>query len=130
MNAPIKCKICTFIAETPIDLLKHKRDAHKVERKFLPSHEILKYFDYPDRTFCPICEQPIKSRNFRSTFIKHLLIHSAELTYECRICKKKFRRRDHMRSHEKRHVLSYAELKAIEDTVDNSPVQLPVILPT
>lgn len=123
-TAGIKCKLCTLIVETPMDLLKHKRDAHKIQKISLPLIEVEKYFDYPDRTFCPICGQPIKSRNFRSAFIKHLLVHSTGITHDCRICKRKFRRLDHMRSHERRHVLTYAELRAIEDTVDNNPVQM------
>ncbi|KAJ8958469.1 hypothetical protein NQ318_002261 [Aromia moschata] len=45
-------------------------------------------------------------RHNRSVFIKHLLVHTTGLTHECSVCKMKFRRRDHMRAHEKRHIVS------------------------
>ncbi|CAG9830959.1 unnamed protein product [Diabrotica balteata] len=114
-----KCKFCDFIAENPMELLKHKRKFHTATRYILPVHEIRKYFDYPDRSFCPICEQPVKTKNFRSIFIRHLLVHAPGFTFQCRICKKRFRRHDHMKAHEKRHVLTYAELQALQENVNN-----------
>lgn len=101
-----RCKHCNSLFDNPLDLLRHTRDCHNFPRTILPPEEIEKYFDYPNRQFCPICEKPIKTRNFRSVFIKHLLVHTTGLTHECGICKKKFRRRDHMRAHEKRHIVS------------------------
>lgn len=101
-----RCKHCNSLFDNPLDLLRHTRDCHNFPRTILPPDEIEKYFDYPNRQFCPICEKPIKTRNFRSVFIKHLLVHTTGLTHECGICKKKFRRRDHMRAHEKRHIVS------------------------
>ncbi|KAJ8985252.1 hypothetical protein NQ317_018282 [Molorchus minor] len=100
------CKHCKTIFDNPLELLRHTRDCHSFPRTILPPEEIEKYFDSPNREFCPICEKPIKTRNFRSVFIKHLLVHTTGLTHECKVCKKKFRRRDHMRAHEKRHIIS------------------------
>ncbi|XP_018561546.1 zinc finger protein 2-like [Anoplophora glabripennis] len=101
-----QCKHCSTLFDNPLELLRHTRDCHNFPRTILPPDEIEKYFDYPNRQYCPICEKPIKTRNFRSVFIKHLLVHTTGLTHECSICKKKFRRRDHMRAHEKRHIVS------------------------
>ncbi|XP_050501942.1 PR domain zinc finger protein 5-like [Diabrotica virgifera virgifera] len=114
-----KCKYCEFIADNPMELLKHKRELHTAAKQTLPVHEIQKYFDYPDRSFCPICEQPVKTKNFRSIFIRHLLVHAPSMSFQCRICKKRFRRLDHMKAHEKRHVLTYAELQALQENVNN-----------
>lgn len=100
-----QCKHCNTLFDNPLELLRHTRDCHNFPRTILPPEEIEKYFDYPNRQYCPICEKPIKTRNFRSIFIKHLLVHTRGLTHECSICKKKFRRRDHMRAHEKRHIV-------------------------
>ncbi|KAJ8931354.1 hypothetical protein NQ314_015763 [Rhamnusium bicolor] len=83
------CKHCKTLFDSPLDLLRHTRDCHNFPRTILPPDEIAKYFDSPNRSFCPICEKPIKTRNFRSVFIKHLLVHTTGLTHECGVCKKK-----------------------------------------
>ncbi|KAJ8916613.1 hypothetical protein NQ315_000258 [Exocentrus adspersus] len=100
-----QCKHCSTLFDNPLDLLRHTRDCHNLPRTILPMEEVEKYFDYPNKLFCPICEKPIKTHNIRSVFIKHLLVHTTGVAHECTVCKKQFRRRDHMRAHEKRHVV-------------------------
>lgn len=100
-----KCNHCREYFENPILLLRHKREVHNFPRTLLPIEDIEKYYDYPNRTFCPICKKVIKTNNFRSVFIKHLHTHTPMLVFECIICKKKFRRKDHMINHQKRHVV-------------------------
>ncbi|XP_023012787.1 uncharacterized protein [Leptinotarsa decemlineata] len=102
-----KCKQCHKFFENPLDLLRHSRTCRNIPIKILPPEEVEKYFDSPNRNFCPICEKPIKTKNFRSIFIKHLLVHTVGLSHECNICKKKFKRRDHMKAHHKRHIVCF-----------------------
>ncbi|CAH1107835.1 unnamed protein product [Psylliodes chrysocephalus] len=119
-----QCKLCPFVAENAIDLIRHKRKEHSGPRKIISPDEIQKYFDWPDRDFCPICEKPIKTKNYKSLFIKHLLVHTTGLAYECKICKKKFRRIDHLKGHEKRHIITFDELQAIQNTVYEDDIAL------
>lgn len=100
-----RCNHCKEIFENPLLLLRHKREAHKFPKKLLPREEIEKYYDYPNRSFCPICKKVIKTNNFRSIYLKHLHTHTVIAVFECIICKKVFKRKDHMVNHQKRHIV-------------------------
>ncbi|KAG5894723.1 hypothetical protein JTB14_006142 [Gonioctena quinquepunctata] len=101
-----KCKHCNKFFENPLDRLHHSRLYHNFPKIILPLEEVEKYFDYPNRKLCPICEKPINLGNHKSKFINHLLVHTDRLEHECSICKKRFTRRGHMRAHEKRHIVN------------------------
>lgn len=107
-----KCRYCNACFRNPLELLRHKR-THNSDKIILPIEEIEKYFDYPNRSYCPICKQKLKTKNFRSIFTKHLLTHTSTTLYGCVICKKQFTRKDHMRAHEKRHIVPLEELELI-----------------
>lgn len=100
-----RCNHCREYFENPLMLLRHKRELHNFPKTLLPIEEIEKYYDYPNRNFCPICKKVIKTNNYRSIFLKHLHTHTVMLIFKCVICKKKFRRKDHMLNHQKRHVV-------------------------
>lgn len=99
------CSICGQRFDNPLDLLRHRRDLHNFPRTIVSAGVIERYFDSPNRSFCPICRKPIKTRNYRSVFIKHLMVHTVGETFECKVCSKKFKRKDHMKAHEKRHIV-------------------------
>lgn len=99
-----RCNYCREQFDNPLMLLRHKREFHKFPKTLLPLEEIEKYYDYPNRNFCPICKKAIKTNNYRSLFLKHLQTHTHNV-FECVICKRKFKRRDHMMNHQKRHVV-------------------------
>lgn len=99
-----RCNYCKEHFDNPLMLLRHKRESHSFPKTLLPLEEIEKYYDYPNRNFCPICKKAIKTNNYRSIFLKHLQTHTYNV-FECVICKKKFKRRDHMLNHQKRHVV-------------------------
>ncbi|CAG9858556.1 unnamed protein product [Phyllotreta striolata] len=121
-----KCKICEYTADSPIELIKHKRTKHAQTEPVLvfPPEEVRKYFDWPDRSTCPLCGKQLKTRNYKSLFLRHLSVHTVGLAYECRICGKKFRRVDQLRGHENRHVVSYEEVRALKDAVYEDDVAL------
>lgn len=102
-----RCRYCSKFFTNPVECLRHKRT--HFNKIILPLEVIENYYDYPNRTYCPICKEKLKSRNFRSIFIKHLLTHTAHTSfnYTCVVCKRKFKRKDHMSAHQKRHVVPF-----------------------
>lgn len=108
-----RCQHCKEVFQNPILLLRHKRKEHSFPKRHLLLEDIEKYYDYPNRSFCPICKRTLKSNNFRCNFIKHLQTHAKVNTIECVICKQKFKRKEHMLNHQKRHIVP------IEDFIKN-----------
>lgn len=100
-----RCQHCKEVFENPILLLRHKRKEHTSAKKYLLPEEIEKYYHHPNRNLCPICKKTLKTNNHRSVFIKHLQSHAVVQMFECIICKQKFKRKDHMLSHQKRHIV-------------------------
>lgn len=98
------CKQCKQEFETSLILLRHSRETHSYPRILMAMSEIKKFYRIEDRSVCPICRKPLRS-NFMSAFTKHLHTHANDMRYGCQVCKKKFRRPDHMKAHEKRHVI-------------------------
>lgn len=100
-----RCRFCSSVFTNPVEFLRHGR-THSA-KIMLPLEVIENYYDYPNRTYCPICKEKLKTKNFKSIFIKHLLTHTTTLKYTCAVCKKQFRRKDHMSAHQKRHIVPF-----------------------
>ncbi|RZC37141.1 hypothetical protein BDFB_011315 [Asbolus verrucosus] len=99
------CKECSKEFVSPLDLLRHSRKCHSYPKVLMALSEVKKFYSVRDRSECPICHKPLKT-NFRSAFVKHLHTHTNEMKYSCNVCNKKFRRSDHMKAHEKRHIVN------------------------
>ncbi|XP_044260115.1 zinc finger protein 14-like [Tribolium madens] len=98
------CRECKKEFRSSLELLRHGRKVHSYPKVLMALSEVKKFYTSKDRSECPICHKPLKT-NFRSAFVKHLLTHTNEMKYSCKVCNKKFRRADHMKAHEKRHVI-------------------------
>jgi uncharacterized C2H2 Zn-finger protein len=98
------CKQCRQEFASPLELLRHSRNCHSYPKILMAMSEVKKFYSAEDRSECPICHKPLKT-NFRSAFVKHLHTHTNEMKYSCNVCNRKFRRSDHMKAHEKRHVV-------------------------
>ncbi|EFA04910.1 zinc finger protein 493 [Tribolium castaneum] len=97
------CRECKKEFKSSLELLRHGRKVHSYPKVLMALSEVKKFYAAKNRSECPICHKPLKT-NFRSAFVKHLLTHTNEMKYSCKVCNKKFRRSDHMKAHEKRHV--------------------------
>ncbi|KAJ3651901.1 hypothetical protein Zmor_017905 [Zophobas morio] len=98
------CRECTKEFGSPLELLRHSRKCHSYPKVVMALSEVKKFYSVKNRSECPICHKPLKT-SFRSAFVKHLHTHTNEMKYSCHVCKKKFRRSDHMKAHEKRHII-------------------------
>lgn len=67
--------------------------------------QYLKEENAEKRKHCPICRRLISERGYKSFYIKHLMTHCKEHSYECKVCGMQFGRRDHWQLHEKRHII-------------------------
>ncbi|CAH0549607.1 unnamed protein product [Brassicogethes aeneus] len=110
VDKSLKCRMCAQVFLNPFEKLKHTRETHKIIKITVPYDEVAKYFDNEDKDNCPICAKHIKSRNFKSVFVKHLLTHTQGTIYPCPICYRRFRRKDHMKNHERRHAENGEEI--------------------
>lgn len=98
------CPSCSDVFVSELELLRHKRAKHTMPKIVMGPGEIKKYYDVADRSQCPICKKFLSSTN-KSIYLKHLLSHTYVGEHECPVCKKKFKRKDHMRMHQKRHIV-------------------------
>ncbi|KAK9892795.1 hypothetical protein WA026_021987 [Henosepilachna vigintioctopunctata] len=98
------CRKCSQVFLSSLELLRHSRREHTYPKIIMSPAEISKFISLKDRSHCPICEKPLSS-SYKSIYLKHLQTHSCVLEHICPICKKKFKRRDHMRAHQKRHIV-------------------------
>ncbi|XP_045469722.1 zinc finger protein 394-like [Harmonia axyridis] len=98
------CPKCSEVFVSELELFRHKRAKHTSPKIIMAPDEIKKFYNVSDRSQCPICKKTLSSQN-KSIYIKHLQSHSYIGEFECPICKKKFKRKDHMRIHEKRHII-------------------------
>lgn len=92
----------------PFDVLRHKREAHFTKKIVVSKTELEQYLkeeNVEKRKNCPICHHLISERGYKSSYIKHLMIHCKEHSYECKVCGMRFGRRDHCQLHEKRHIV-------------------------
>ncbi|XP_076256286.1 uncharacterized protein LOC143193786 isoform X2 [Rhynchophorus ferrugineus] len=99
------CKFCNTVFEDPIDLLRHKREKHIFNRVLLSRKELEPYLKAADKTQCPLCKKPIGTTNYKTAYMRHILTHSSEYDFRCRVCEQPFRRKDQWLSHEKRHIV-------------------------
>lgn len=100
----LTCRECKNEFTSSIELLRHSRKCHSYPKVMMALSEVKKFYCMKDRSECPICHKPLKI-NFRSAFVKHLHTHTNEMAHACKVCNKKFRRADHMKAHEKRHIV-------------------------
>lgn len=107
----VTCRACDKTFENSLDLFRHRREIHTHNKKVKLSPESLKIYDKvfqkSPKKICPLCNKPCTKVGWK----RHLQTHSTEVKYFCRICKKGFNRIDHQREHEKRHVVTVAELQ-------------------
>lgn len=112
VNQKSKCAHCSAVFNNALDLLRHKRKEHAVEKSIKLSAESLKIYDKvyqnSDKNCCPLCQVPVQ----KSQWKRHLETHGAVSKVFCKVCKKGFNRIDHKREHEKRHLIIF------EDDVD------------
>lgn len=104
-----QCKKCNQIFNDNAMLLRHQKAWHK--RKTIQlSPESLKIYDRvfmaSNKNICPVCQKPQSRMGWK----RHLQTHSTEFRFFCRVCKKGFKRVDHKKSHEKRHVIAIDEV--------------------
>ncbi|KAL3270762.1 hypothetical protein HHI36_021288 [Cryptolaemus montrouzieri] len=98
------CKECSEVFFTAVELFRHKKMKHTYPRIKMAPDEVNKHINIKDRSHCPICGRPINSR-YKSIYVKHVQTHSWLAEHECPTCKKKFRRKDQMKKHAKRHIV-------------------------
>ncbi|XP_050302222.1 zinc finger protein weckle-like [Anthonomus grandis grandis] len=98
------CQICGAIFDDPIYVLRHKREKHPTKKVQLPKEKLKVYLELDCRPICPLCFKQIPSYQYRSIYTKHILTHTADPEFECEICGQKYKRKDHLENHKKRHV--------------------------
>ncbi|XP_044764575.1 PR domain zinc finger protein 15-like [Coccinella septempunctata] len=98
------CPRCPEVFVSELELFRHKRAKHTAPKIIMALSEVKKFYDVPDRSHCPICKRVFNSSN-KTIYIKHLQSHSYIGEYACPVCKKNFKRKDHMRMHQKRHIV-------------------------
>ncbi|XP_060534271.1 histone-lysine N-methyltransferase PRDM9-like isoform X1 [Cylas formicarius] len=98
------CKNCYLVFEDPMEVLRHNRTAHTYPKVWLPTEKVMKHMNVKDKSKCPICGKPLYAK-YKSEFVKHLKTHIEDYEYQCKVCKHMFRRKDHLRNHESRHIV-------------------------
>ncbi|KAH1018879.1 zinc finger protein 674 [Dendroctonus ponderosae] len=99
------CIHCRKIFPDAMDVLRHKRVAHPTKRIILQREEIQRYMAVEDRKQCPVCFIKICPKGYKSKYVKHLLTHCIDYKFVCRVCGMKFRRCNHQKDHESRHIV-------------------------
>ncbi|XP_055692281.1 zinc finger protein 184-like [Lutzomyia longipalpis] len=116
-GGPISCTICKKTFNTPEKLKQHVRK-HPVETPFECAHCGK---NFPDRRRirshitvvhkssnkrkgtvfkCPDCNKEFRGKNL---FASHRVIHSKEISYECEVCRRKFKTWDYLQKHIRIH---------------------------
>lgn len=122
--AGFTCQRCNSKFDTTDQLYYHARNNHTYRKFYRKLEEIQQFFDNEDRTFCPICEKPLR-KHCKAFFVKHLKAHNMDRQFECLICFKKFRSKVHMKRHQDRHVIDLDDLadvykRPVNDTVKDT----------
>lgn len=105
----LACKKCHQIFTDPTMLARHEKTWHR--RKTIQlSPESLKIYDKvfmaSNKNICPLCHKP----QARMGWKRHLQTHSSEFKFFCGVCRKGFKRIDHKKAHEKRHIIAIDEV--------------------
>lgn len=104
------CKDCHQVFSDRMKFLFHRKSEHGKRRSITLSPESLKIYDKvfmaSNTNICPVCQKP----QARMGWKRHLQTHSSEFKFFCGICRKGFKRIDHKKAHEKRHVITIDEV--------------------
>ncbi|CAG9770325.1 unnamed protein product [Ceutorhynchus assimilis] len=100
------CCTCSKVFSDPVAVLYHKRKEHYRSKIIVDKLELQSYLLKPPKSHCPVClKQLHHKKNVKTLYVKHLMTHAnvLESSLKCKVCERKFKRKDHLENHERRH---------------------------
>jgi hypothetical protein len=96
-----RCGICKTSFNRKDNMLQHQRIQHNfdVKKVTLPGIN-----DEQLKDGCPFCDKNFKTKFTLNRHLETVHMQNSDVTFECKICKKVFRRKDKLQKHEKTHL--------------------------
>ena len=102
-----QCEICEHSFNRKDNMLKHQRIQHNfdVKKVTLPgiNDEYLKQN-------CQFCDKSLKTKCTLNRHLETVHLQNSDVTFECKTCRKLFRRKDKLHVHEKTHLKDKVEI--------------------